>query len=89
MSLTLHVLLDTDAGNIAAASDAWNAMAGALDDACEDLIRSSRDIEYAWPEGPAAQAAHTAPEKSATKLATPCNRAAPSPGLCGNTPTPS
>jgi hypothetical protein len=54
----LQVLIDTDIGRIVAAADAWKSMAGALDEACEDLIRGARDLEDVWSGGAAAEAAH-------------------------------
>ncbi len=56
--LTLQVLFDTNGDAIAAKAQGWLAMAEALDNATEDLIRGSRDLENVWPLGPAAEAAH-------------------------------
>ncbi|MEU4215132.1 alpha/beta hydrolase [Actinoplanes sp. NPDC026623] len=60
MAFTLQTLLGADPGRVHAAAEAWLAMAGDLDDACEDLIRGSRDLPDAWPLGPAAEAAQRA-----------------------------
>ena len=51
--LTLQVLFDTNTDAIATKAQAWLAMAEALDNATEDLIRGSRDLEDVWPLGPA------------------------------------
>ena len=75
--LTLQMLLAADAGAFTAAAQAWQAMAEDLDNAAEDLIRGTRDLEDAWPSGPASQAAH---EKAARLRAevsntyNPCRR---------------
>src|SRR5687768_7558712 len=58
-ALSLQVLFDTNADALATTAQGWLAMAEALDNACEDLIRGSRDLEHVWPLGPAAEAAHT------------------------------
>jgi hypothetical protein len=57
--ITLQQLFDVNVDKIGAAADAWKVTAGDLDDACESLIRSSRDLESVWPDGPAAEAAAT------------------------------
>ncbi len=61
MSLTLRLLVDTDTdtGSISANAQAWNAMADALDDATEDLIKGTRELEHVWPSGRAADAAQS------------------------------
>ncbi|MEV1286338.1 alpha/beta hydrolase [Micromonospora sp. NPDC049679] len=56
--VSLRQLLDADAAPVAAAAVAWQAMAEELDNAAEQLIRGTRDLEDAWPEGPASQSAH-------------------------------
>ncbi len=58
MTISLQVLFDTNVDTVRAAADAWNATADHLDDACENLIKGTRDLEYQWPDGPAAGAAH-------------------------------
>ncbi|RZU51264.1 alpha/beta hydrolase family protein [Krasilnikovia cinnamomea] len=60
MAFTLQTLLDADPGRVHIASEAWLAMAADLDDACEDLIRGSRDLPYAWTLGAAADEAQRA-----------------------------
>ncbi|RZU49360.1 alpha/beta hydrolase family protein [Krasilnikovia cinnamomea] len=60
MAFTMQTLLDADPGRIHIAAEAWLAMAGDLDDACEELIRGSRDLPDAWQLGPAAEAAQAA-----------------------------
>jgi len=55
--LTLQVLRDTDAAAVAAAAGEWLALADEIDDGAEELIRGSRDLEHAWPQGTAAEAA--------------------------------
>ncbi len=59
MTVTLQTLLDASPDTVRASAEAWTAMADALDDACEHLIRSTRDLEHHWPDGHAAAAAHT------------------------------
>lgn len=56
--LTLQALYDAGADRVAASSQAWLGMAEDLDNATESLIRGSRDLEDAWPAGPASLAAH-------------------------------
>ncbi|RZU48750.1 alpha/beta hydrolase family protein [Krasilnikovia cinnamomea] len=77
MAFTLQTLLDADPERVHAAAEAWLAVAGDLDDACEDLIRGSRDLPYAWPLGPAAQAAQQANRDlraEASNTEPPCRR---------------
>jgi Alpha/beta hydrolase len=57
MSLTLKLLWDTSPEAIATKSAAWTDMAEDIDNAAEEVIRGSRDIEDVWPSGPAAEAA--------------------------------
>ncbi|MEV4705266.1 alpha/beta hydrolase [Actinoplanes sp. NPDC049316] len=57
MSLTLKLLWDTSPEAIATRAAAWTDMAQDIDDAAEEVIRGSRDIEDVWPSGPAAEAA--------------------------------
>jgi hypothetical protein len=59
VTVTLQALFDVDVDMISASADAWKATAADLDAACENLIRSSRDLESVWPDGPAAEAATT------------------------------
>jgi hypothetical protein len=59
VTLTLQQLFDVNVDKISASADAWKATAADLDDACENLIKSSRDLESVWPDGPAANAAAT------------------------------
>lgn len=55
--LTLKILWDTSADAIAARASAWSAMAEDIDNAAEEVIRGTREIEDVWPSGPAAEAA--------------------------------
>ncbi|GIM90931.1 alpha/beta hydrolase [Paractinoplanes toevensis] len=55
--VTLRMLFDVDTDAIGRRADGWLRMAGSIDDACEELIRVSRDLEHVWPDGPAAEAA--------------------------------
>ncbi|MGA5298514.1 alpha/beta hydrolase [Nucisporomicrobium flavum] len=57
MSLTLKVLWDTSPEAIATRAAAWTDMAKDIDDAAEEVIRGSRDVEDVWPSGAAAEAA--------------------------------
>ena len=68
--LTLQALFDTNADAIASTAQGWLAMAEALDNATEDLIRGTRDLDHAWDSGPAADAAGT---KAATLRAEASN----------------
>lgn len=54
--LTLQALFDADADAVAAAAQGWLAMAEAVDNATEGLIRGTRDLAHVWPEGAAAEA---------------------------------
>ena len=70
-TLTLAQLLAADPGSFDAAAQAWHALSDNLDRAGEDLIRGTRDLPNAWPEGTASQGAHTAileKRESARKL---------------------
>ncbi len=58
MTITLQALFDANTDKVQAAAQAWTAMADALDDACENLIKGTQDLEYQWPDGQAAEAAH-------------------------------
>ncbi|GAA2587496.1 alpha/beta hydrolase [Winogradskya consettensis] len=57
MTITLDVVMGTDPGRIDAEAYAWEAMAGALDDATGSLIGATRDLGTVWPAGAAAEAA--------------------------------
>jgi hypothetical protein len=57
-ALTLQVLFDANADAMSIKAQGWLAMAEALDNATENLIRGSRDLEHVWPVGPATEAAH-------------------------------
>jgi hypothetical protein len=59
VTITLQQLFDVNVDKISVSADAWKATAGDLDDACENLIKSSRDLENVWPDGPAGDAAAT------------------------------
>lgn len=56
-ALTLADLLAADPAPFAAAAHAWEALAEDLDNAAEQLIRGTRTLPEAWPDGPAAEAA--------------------------------
>ena len=72
MSLTLKLLWDTSPEAIATRAAAWTDMAEDIDDAAEEVIRGSRDIEDVWPSGPAAGAAELRAEVS--NAYNPCRR---------------
>jgi uncharacterized protein YukE len=75
--ITLRMLWDTSADAIADRSAAWLGMAESLDNACEELIRGTRDLEHVWPTGPAAQAAHARAAQlraAASNAHNPCRR---------------
>lgn len=57
VGLTLQQLFDANPDAIRANAHAWLAMADSLDDACEDLIKGSRDLPGVWRDGAAADAA--------------------------------
>lgn len=56
--LTLARLLAASPASIQDAATAWQQLAGRIDDTAEQLIRGTRELEDAWPQGPASQAAH-------------------------------
>jgi hypothetical protein len=79
VTLTLQDLVDADPGAFSRSAQAWEAMAEGLDDATEDLIRGSRDLEHVWPDGPAAQAAAQKTHDTrneASNAVLPCRRIA-------------
>jgi hypothetical protein len=49
--LTLQDLLEFDAGPWHAAAGVWDRLAQGIDDTSEDLIRCTRDLDAAWPQG--------------------------------------
>ncbi|GAA0479672.1 hypothetical protein Aca07nite_87440 [Actinoplanes capillaceus] len=49
--LTLQDLLGFDAGPWHSAAEFWSRLAQGVDDASEDLIRCTRDLDAAWPQG--------------------------------------
>ncbi|HYN95507.1 MAG TPA: alpha/beta hydrolase [Pilimelia sp.] len=56
--LTLGQLCQSTPGPFASAAQAWKGLAEELDNAAEQFIRGTRDLDDAWPEGPATRAAH-------------------------------
>jgi hypothetical protein len=50
-SLTLQDLLKFDTGPWHAAAGVWSRLAKGIDDTSEDLIRCTRDLDAAWPQG--------------------------------------
>ena len=50
-ALTLAQLLAADPQSFHGAAQSWLALADDLDDAAEDVIRGTRDLENAWPAG--------------------------------------
>jgi hypothetical protein len=60
--LTLQDVLEFDAGPWHAAADVWLRLAQGIDDRSEDLVRCTRDLDAAWPQG---SGASTALEKGA------------------------
>lgn len=68
--VTLPQLLAANPGGFRQAADGWRALAEDVDNAAEEFIRSTRDIAYAWPSGPASTAAQ---EKIARLKAQVCN----------------
>ena len=74
-TLTLAQLLAADPGSFDAAAQAWHALSDNLDRAGEDLIRGTRDLPNAWPEGTASQGAHTATEAARGELSDAYNPA--------------
>jgi hypothetical protein len=76
-ALTLQVLFDANADAMSTKAQAWLALAEALDNATEDLIHGSRDLEHVWPMGPAAEAARqksAALRAEASNAYQPCKR---------------
>ncbi|MEU8238739.1 alpha/beta hydrolase [Actinoplanes missouriensis] len=55
--MTLQDLLTLDAGPWHAAADRWQQLARRIDDAAEQLIRGTRDLVHAWPDGDGSAAA--------------------------------
>ncbi|GIF21666.1 hypothetical protein BJ973_004890 [Actinoplanes tereljensis] len=75
--VTLRMLFDVDTAAIGRRADGWLRMANGIDDACEQLIRVSRDLEHVWPDGPAAEAAAArshALRSEASNAYPPCRR---------------
>jgi hypothetical protein len=67
--LTLHQLLNVELAPFHTAAETWAAVAADLDGAADALIRSTRDLEDAWPAGSAAEAGHEATRRLRTKVA--------------------
>ncbi|MEV6932425.1 alpha/beta hydrolase [Dactylosporangium sp. NPDC051485] len=63
-------LLASDPGPFSTAARAWKQLAEDLDNAAEDVIRSTRDLAEVWPEGDAAEAAE---QRTATVRNEVCN----------------
>ena len=57
MSLTLQTLQAANPDAVAAGAAEWLALAEAIDNTAEELIRNTRDLEHVWSSGPAAEAA--------------------------------
>ncbi|MFC8615989.1 alpha/beta hydrolase [Micromonospora purpureochromogenes] len=57
-TLGLHELLTTNTGSLHQATSEWKRLAEDLDNAAESYIRGTRDLDHAWPEGPASENAH-------------------------------
>jgi len=57
-ALTLPQLLATNPEAFTAAAEGWQRLADGIDCAAEDFINGTRELPDAWPQGPAAQAAH-------------------------------
>ncbi|GAA2582506.1 hypothetical protein GCM10010435_70270 [Winogradskya consettensis] len=55
--VTLQLLLAADAGPWQKAATTWRDLAMRIDDAAEQLIRGTRGLEDAWPDGPGSAAA--------------------------------
>lgn len=66
--LTLAALLRFDPTPCTDAARAWLMLGGEIDDAAERLFRAGRDLEDAWPQGPASQAAHTSAGRMAAEV---------------------
>ncbi|MEU4164801.1 hypothetical protein [Actinoplanes sp. NPDC026670] len=60
--LTLQDVLDFDAGPWHASADVWARLAKGIDERAEDLVRHTRELEAAWPQG---RGSSTALEKGA------------------------
>jgi hypothetical protein len=67
--LTLAQLLATEPAPFHTAGQTWAAVATDMDRAADDLIRSTRDLEDAWPVGAAAEAGRDATRRLRTKIA--------------------
>jgi len=61
ITITLRMLVDADTEAIARQAQGWLRMAAALDDACEELIRGSSELEHVWTASPAAEASNAYP----------------------------
>ncbi|MFI5931825.1 alpha/beta hydrolase [Actinoplanes sp. NPDC051494] len=55
--ITLKLLMDTDVSGVEQAAQAWLGLAEQIDDTAEGLIRGTRPLEDAWPDGTAGAAA--------------------------------
>ena len=73
MRLTLKLLWDTSPEAIATKAAAWTDMAEDIDNAAEEVIRGSRDIEDVWPSGPAAEAAWKRAAELRAEVSNPYN----------------
>ncbi|MDI6097235.1 hypothetical protein QLQ12_01250 [Actinoplanes sp. NEAU-A12] len=55
--MTLQTLLSFDVTSWHAAADRWQRLAQGIDDATDQMIRGTRDLSYAWPDGAGSAAA--------------------------------
>ncbi len=73
--VTLVQLLTADPGDFRRAASEWQGLAEDIDNAAEEFIRGTRDLEDAWPSGPASQAAHTTVAALRTRISNAYNPA--------------
>ncbi|MGI5237804.1 hypothetical protein [Dactylosporangium sp. CA-139066] len=81
-------LLAGDPAPFSAVARAWKQLAGELDGAAEDVIRGTRDLPEAWPEGEAAEAAARRTGEVRVEVSNTCLPAGASARRCSITPTP-
>ncbi|MEV4346802.1 alpha/beta hydrolase [Actinoplanes sp. NPDC049596] len=72
--ITLRMLFDVDTAAIGRRAEGWLRMANSLDDACEELIRASRDLENVWPSGDTAVRRSADLRAEASNSYPPCRR---------------